>query len=110
MARRPARRGFSRQPPPTHEPYTIVALAILCTSVAYMLYFSLIASVGPTKTLSVTFLVPVFGLLWGALFLHEPLGLSTLLGFGLILASVLLVTELRVRPARPATISPAPTR
>ena len=84
----------------------ILALAILCTSVAYLLYFHLLASVGPTKTLSVTFLVPVFGLLWGALFLREPLGPSTLLGFGLILASVLLVTEIRLRPARP-TAAPA---
>ncbi|HEY8599359.1 MAG TPA: DMT family transporter [Thermomicrobiales bacterium] len=93
----------------------ILALAILCTSVAYLLYFYLIASVGPTKTLSVTFLVPVFGLLWSTIFLHEPLGISTLLGFGLILLSVLLVTGLRLRPARPATadsapISPSPTR
>jgi drug/metabolite transporter (DMT)-like permease len=88
----------------------IVALAILCTSVAYLLYFYLIASVGPTKTLSVTFLVPVFGLLWGALFLHEPLGLSTLLGFGLILASVLLVTELRLRPTRPTADSTSISR
>ena len=79
----------------------IVALAVLCTSVAYLLYFHLIASVGPTKTLSVTFIVPVFGLLWSTLFLHEPLGVNTFLGFGLILISVLLVTGLRLRPARP---------
>lgn len=77
----------------------ILALAVLCTSVAYLLYFHLIASIGPTNTLSVTFLVPVFGLLWSALFLHEPLGPGTFLGLGLILASVLLVTGMLRRAA-----------
>lgn len=77
----------------------IVALAVLCTSVAYLLYFHLIASIGPTNTLSVTFLVPVFGLLWSALFLREPLGPGTFLGLGLILASVLLVTGILWRAA-----------
>jgi drug/metabolite transporter (DMT)-like permease len=71
------------------------ALALLSTSVAYLLYFHLIAAVGPTKTLSVTFLIPVFGLLWGALFLGEPVGAGTLIGMAIILASITLVTGVR---------------
>jgi drug/metabolite transporter (DMT)-like permease len=73
----------------------VVALALLCTSLGYLLYFYLIVSVGPTRTLSVTFLMPVFGVLWGVLFLHESVRPGTFVGLGVILASVLLVTGLR---------------
>ncbi|MHB8647892.1 MAG: DMT family transporter [Thermomicrobiales bacterium] len=78
----------------------VIALALLCTSLAYLLYFSLIASVGPIKTLSVTYLIPAFGILWSALFLHERLHVGTLVGLAIILASVALVTGTRVRVAR----------
>jgi drug/metabolite transporter (DMT)-like permease len=69
-----------------------LGLAILCTAVAYLLYFTLIASIGPTKTLTVTFLSPGFGVLFGVLLLGEPFGLGTLAGLGIILLSVALVT------------------
>jgi len=72
-----------------------LALALLCTAVAYLLYFYLISSVGPTKTLTVTFLSPVFGVLFGVLFLDEPVGIGTILGLGIILSSVALVTGIR---------------
>jgi len=74
----------------------IVSLAFLSTSVGYLLYFALIANIGPTRTLGVTFLVPPFGLLWGALFLHETVQTSTALGLVLILLSVLLTSGLRL--------------
>ena len=92
----------------------VFVLALLCTSLAYLLYFSLIGSVGPMKTLSVTYLVPVFGILWGALFLHERLHAGTLVGLFIILASVMLVTGARLRLVRresrliPATQETAP--
>jgi drug/metabolite transporter (DMT)-like permease len=72
-----------------------LALALLCTAVAYLLYFYLISSVGPTKTLTVTFLSPVFGALFGVLFLDEPVGVGTFVGLGIILSSVALVTGVR---------------
>lgn len=75
----------------------IMALALLSTSVGYLLYFALIANIGPTRTLGVTFLVPPFGLLWGVLFLHEAVQPSTALGLLLILFSVLLTSGLRLR-------------
>lgn len=83
----------------------IVSLAFLSTSVGYLLYFTLIANVGPTRTLGVTFLVPVFGLFWGALFLHEPVGPSTALGLLLILFSVLLTSGLRLLPRMLARVA-----
>jgi drug/metabolite transporter (DMT)-like permease len=79
-------------PPPLPAALSALALALLCTAVAYLLYFRLIANVGPTKTLTVTFLSPVFGLLFGVLLLGEPVGIGTFLGLGIILSSVALVT------------------
>jgi len=87
----------------------VVALALLSTSVAYLLYFSLIASVGPTGAASVTLLVPVFGLVWGALFLHETLHPATFAGLAIVLASVALITGLRL-PASPATAATTPAK
>lgn len=81
---------------------SMLALALLSTSIAYLLYFRLIAGVGPTRTLSVTFLVPIFGVLWSALFLHEALVPGTLLGLAIILAGVVLTTGLRLAPRREA--------
>ncbi len=75
---------------------SVLSLALLSTALAYLLYFRLISSVGPTNTLTVTFLVPVFGLLFGALFLAEPVGIGTLAGLVITLSSVALVTEIRL--------------
>lgn len=83
--------------PPLPVLLAVLALALLSTSVGYLLYFHLMANVGPTNTLSVTFLVPVFGLLWGALFLGESLSLGWLVGLGVILLSLVFVTGIRFR-------------
>jgi drug/metabolite transporter (DMT)-like permease len=73
----------------------VLALALLSTVVAYLIYFRLIENVGPTSTVTVTLLVPIFGLLFGVLFLDEPFGLGTLAGLGIILSSVVLITGIR---------------
>ena len=49
----------------------VIALGVACTGIAYMLFFRLIAAAGPARTISVTFVIPIFGILWGALFLSE---------------------------------------
>ena len=74
----------------------LTALALLCTALAYPLYFHLIASVGPTRTTTVTYLIPMFGTAWGAIFLHEAVTRGMVLGLGLILLSVLLVNDVRI--------------
>jgi drug/metabolite transporter (DMT)-like permease len=76
---------------------SVLGLALLSTAVAYILYFRLIENVGPTSTVTVTFLVPVFGLLFGVLILGEPFGAGTLLGLAIILLSVALVTGMLKR-------------
>lgn len=81
---------------PTAPPAPIVilatlTLALLGTSFAYLIYFRLITAAGPTTAASVTFLVPFFSILWGVIFLREPLSLGMFIGLGVILGSVKLV-------------------
>lgn len=93
--------------PPAPVIASALALALLSTALAFLLYFYLIIHAGPTKTMMVTYLSPVFGILWGALFLGEPLGTSTFASFGLILASVGLVTGVSFTRGRATGISRA---
>jgi drug/metabolite transporter (DMT)-like permease len=74
---------------------SMLALGLLCTSAAYVLYFRLIADIGPLKALTVTFLIPLFGVLWGWLALGEVATLAHALGGGLIGIALWLV----LRPA-----------
>ena len=70
----------------------LTALTVISTACAYLLYFFLLRNAGPTRTSSVTFLVPVFGSVWGALFLHESFSPGMLLGLAIIFTSVGQVT------------------
>lgn len=72
----------------------VAVLAFVCTGCAYLLYFRLIAHAGPSNAIAVTYLIPAFGVLWGTLFLHEPLTLSMVLGCGVILLGTALATGL----------------
>lgn len=78
-------------------------LALLCSAVAYFIYFRLIADLGPTKALTVTFLIPLFALVWGALFLQETINLNTLIGCALVVLATWLVV-FQPNPA-PAAVS-----
>ena len=75
----------------------LAGLALASTAVAYLLYFRLIAELGATGGMTVIFIVPVFGVLWGALFLDEAIHLSTLIGGAVILLSVYLITRVPAR-------------
>lgn len=69
----------------------ILILAVLCTAIGYALYFRLISNIGSTNASLVTLLVPVFSLLWGMLFLDEPLTPAVLMGLALILLSLKII-------------------
>ena len=60
-------------------------LGVACTALAFVLYFRLIASVGPTKAITVTFLTPVFAVVLGALMLDEPITAPMIAGGAIIL-------------------------
>jgi drug/metabolite transporter (DMT)-like permease len=69
-----------------------LALGVFCTAVAYVLFFRLIAHVGPANAISVTFLIPVFAVLWGELFLGESLTPSMIAGCAVVLLGTSLAT------------------
>jgi drug/metabolite transporter (DMT)-like permease len=82
----------------------IVALAAFSSALAFMLYFRLIANIGPVRTVSVNYLTPLFGVAGGVLFLDEKLTANILLGALAILAGLTLVmmrasTSAATRPA-----------
>ena len=68
-----------------------LGLTILGTAIAYVIYFKLIERTNAAFVSTVTYIIPVFGLILGALVLHEALSLTLLVSLGLILAGVLLV-------------------
>ena len=81
----------------------VAGLALVSTTFAFILYYRLIADVGPVKAITVTLLVPVFGMLWGVIFLGEPLTPGRLAGCAIILAGCSLILGLVRLPLRAAT-------
>ena len=69
----------------------ILAVGIVCSAVAYLLYFRLVTDIGAAGALTVTYLIPIFGVAWGALFLGETVSLLMLAGAGLVLLGTFFV-------------------
>ncbi len=69
-----------------------LALGVLCTGLAYQIYFRLVREIGAASALTVTFLIPLFGILWGALFLQEAVTGATFVGAAFVLLGAALVT------------------
>jgi len=69
----------------------LAGLGLVCTALAYVVYFRLIADIGPVKSLTVTFLIPPFGVMWGAIFLGEQITSAHLVGGVLIAIALALV-------------------
>ncbi|WP_457425841.1 DMT family transporter [Roseateles sp. P5_E7] len=72
----------------------VLALAALCTALAYILYFRLMSRVGPTNAVSVTFLIPLFAIVWGALFLGEAVTAQMVAGGAIVLVGIALALGL----------------
>lgn len=69
-----------------------LSLSLFCTAIAYVIFYRLMANVGPAKTITVTFLVPPFGVFWGILLLGETLNLQVFIGTCTVLVGTLLAT------------------
>lgn len=82
----------------------IAALGLVCTAIAFVVYFRLLRDAGPERATTVTFLVPLFAQVWGALFLQEPITAASLVGLGLVLLAVMLVFEKLRWPQRKRTV------
>lgn len=76
----------------------LAGLAIVSTTVAFIYYYRLIADIGPVKASTVTLLVPVFGMIWGVIFLGEPLTPGRLAGCAIILFGCALILGLLRNP------------
>jgi len=87
-------------PPDARAWGAALALGIVCTAIAYVLYFRLITRVDPMHATVVTYIVPVFGIAWGALFLGESVTWAMLGGAGVVIAGVVLVTRPAARASR----------
>jgi drug/metabolite transporter (DMT)-like permease len=95
----PALWFWPAQMPGTQAWLAVIVVGILCTGVAYVLYFRLIEQTGPARALAVTFAVPVFALLYGAMFLGESVTPWMLLCGGIIVCGTALSTGLLKLPA-----------
>jgi drug/metabolite transporter (DMT)-like permease len=83
---------------PTHWPAasvteSVIVLGVVCTALAFLVFFALIAEVGPVLATVITYVNPAVAVVLGALFLHEHIKVSTLVGFALILAGSFLATR-----------------
>ncbi len=96
--------NLPQQMPSANAWLSVTILGVVCTGIAYLLFFNLLAQVGMTKTLSVTYMIPVFGIFWGALLLGEKLSFNLLIGGSLVLLGVGLTTGLiKQKSAAPKT-------
>ena len=66
-------------------------MGLVCGAVAYLLYFRLVTDIGAAGALTVTYLIPIFGVAWGALFLGETVSPAMLGGAGLVLLGTFFV-------------------
>jgi drug/metabolite transporter (DMT)-like permease len=75
--------------------WSVVGLAVVCTAVAFVVFFELIAEVGPSRATVITYLNPAVALLLGVAILDEVFTVATAVGFALILAGSVLATRAR---------------
>ena len=90
--------------PPAKVWFAVIALGVLGSGIAYLLYFAIIASAGASRAILVTYLVPAFALVYGAVFLDEAVTATALVGLLLILGGTALATGLA--RARTGSLNP----
>jgi drug/metabolite transporter (DMT)-like permease len=88
----------------------VVVLGVICTALAFLIFFALIAEVGPVRSTIITYFNPAVALVLGVLLLHEPFTVGIAIGFALIaLGSFVATRRLRGMPQpRGALIEGAP--
>lgn len=87
---------------------SVVGLAVVCSALAFLIMFALIAEIGPVRMSAITYVNPAVAIGAGALILGERITVWTLVGFGLVLAGSLLVTRRQVPEAPPEAV-PGPS-
>lgn len=97
--------------PPADAWAALIALALLCTAIAFVLFFKLIADVGPARATLITFINPAVAVVVGAIVLDERITATTIAGFALVLAGCWLATRHspEVIAEAPIALEPPPT-
>ena len=85
--------------PPLSAWRVVAALAFVCTGLALLMYFRLIAHAGPANAISVTYLIPIFAIAWGTLFLGEAVTWPLVAGCAVVFLGTALATGM-LRPGR----------
>ncbi|HEU4910949.1 MAG TPA: EamA family transporter [Actinomycetes bacterium] len=102
--------GLAQAParwPSAEATWSVVGLALVCTALAFVVFFALIAEVGPTRSVVITYLNPAVALLLGVAVLGEAFTAATAVGFALILAGSVLATRATApRPGREVEAQP----
>ncbi len=96
---------FARQPS-LEAIGSLLILALLGTAFAYVLYYWLIEHTGVTRTSLVTYVIPITGIMWGALLLHEPVEWESLAGLVLIIAGIGFVNRTNARVHKELVTAP----
>ena len=81
------------QLPSNNVIFSILWLGVISTGVAFLGYVRLIEKVGAVKTATVAYFIPVFGVIWGYVFLGEPITLQILIGMILILIGIVFTNK-----------------
>jgi drug/metabolite transporter (DMT)-like permease len=79
----------------------VLGLALVCTALAFLLFFALIAEVGPARATVITYVNPAIALLLGVVLLNEPFTTGIAIGFPLILFGCFLATSRNRADQRP---------
>lgn len=102
--------GIAQAPttwPSTEVLLAVVVLAVVCTALAFLLFFALIAEVGPARSTVITYVNPAVAVLLGVVLLDETFTVATAVGFALILLGSVLATA-RTAPVESSPVAPAP--
>lgn len=92
---------WPRSVPPTDTMVSVAVLAVVCTALAFVLFFALIAAIGPVRATVITYINPAVAAVLGVTVLHENFTLGMAVGFVLVIAGSVLATR-RPREAAPA--------
>jgi drug/metabolite transporter (DMT)-like permease len=103
----PAAFQLPRHWPPAEAILSVLVLAVVCTAIAFLLFFKLIEEVGPVRATVITYLNPAVAVALGVVFLNEPFTTGIVVGFALVLLGSALATR-RTRPAIPEPATAAP--
>lgn len=100
--------GFPTTWPSIPVVLSVVLLGVVCSALAFLLMFALIAEVGPMRMTTITYLNPAVAIVAGALILSEPVTIWTIVGFALVIGGSFLVNRRRREPVQTAEPEAAP--